>query len=206
MARRLEAAEAIDSAGCAEAACIVDADCAPVVLAIAGGVLTFCGPSSPLTHAIGLAMHGPVSDEDIDAVEQFFVTRDAAVSIDICPHADVSLRDRLQDRGYRITDMSNVMVRAVDAVVPAVHSAGIDIRPADDASTYARTLMTAFFGREHITDEEFRLGRILFHMPAALPLLAFAGDEPAGGCGVSQPGRALCNHRRPAPASPGGRL
>src|SRR5688572_27176017 len=95
LARRLEAAEAVDAAECAEAACAVDSDCAPALEAAGGGILTFCGAVSPLTHALGLAMHAPMTEAELDAIETFFRSRGAPVVVDVCPHADPSLRELL---------------------------------------------------------------------------------------------------------------
>ena len=112
LACRLETAEAVDAAGCAEAQCVLETTCDAAVQSIAGGVAVFCGASSPLTHALGMGMHGPVSSEDMDAVELFFQSRGAAVVIDVCPHADPTLRDLASQRGYRIVEFLNVMVRS----------------------------------------------------------------------------------------------
>ena len=59
IAQRLETAEAIDAAGCAEAQRKVDPSCDANVKAVGGGVAVFCGAESPLTHSLGLGMHGP---------------------------------------------------------------------------------------------------------------------------------------------------
>src|SRR5262245_6422252 len=115
LATRLEAAEAIDAAGCAEAACHEIPDCGAEVAAIAGGVIAFCGIVSPLTHALGVGMHGPVTEEQVAEIEEFFQSRGAGVSIDLCPHADPSLREILVARGYRLAEMSNVLVRSLKA-------------------------------------------------------------------------------------------
>jgi GNAT superfamily N-acetyltransferase len=130
-------------------------------------------------------MHGPVSEGDIDEIDEFFRSRGAPVVIDVCPHADPSLRELLFARGFRISEMNDVLVRAIgrDEVIPAPE--GVAIRTARDPEEYASVVMRAFFGREHVTDEELRLGRTLFHMTSAAPLLAYVDGRPAGGCGIS---------------------
>ncbi len=185
IARRLEAAEASDARACAEAATLLAPDSQAVVQEFAGGVLTFCGPTSPLTHTIGLGMQGPVTEQDIETVEHFFVSRGAAVAIDVCPHADPILREILEKRGYRISEMNNVLVRAISPALASEDIGSIRVDKASDDHLYSRTVMAGFFGREQITDEEFRLGQILFHMPCSTPLLAYVDGEVAGGCGLS---------------------
>lgn len=182
LAQRLESAEAIDAAGCAEAACKVDSGSAAVTAAAAGGVLAFCGVVSPLTHAVGLGMHAPVTDEQIAEVEEFFHRRGAAVSIDVCPHADPTLREVLVNRGYRLAEMNNVLVRALQPgeswpVTIPVESA--------TETEFARTLAAGFFGRDLVTDDEVLLGRTIFHLPSATPLIARIDGAAAGACACS---------------------
>ena len=185
LAQRLEAAEAVDAAECAEAACAVDSDCAPTAQGAGGGILTFCGASSPLTHALGVAMHGPVTETDLESIEEFFRSRGAPVVVDICPHSDPSLRELLSARGYRISDMNNVLVRSLQLSESWPATSGISIERAMDPDQYARTIATGFFGRDEITAEEHKIGQILFHMRSATPLMAFKGGQAAGACGFS---------------------
>lgn len=187
LARRLEYAEAVDAAGCVDAACRLEADCDAASSAAAGGYLTFCGVESPLTHAIGVGMHGPLTTADVDQIEQFFRTRKAPVTIDVCPHADPSLYDILCQRGYRITEFHNVLVRSLPAEL-AHSSEPILVRPAhpDELDLYAVTVVRGFFGRDEMTEEEVRLGRLLFRMPCTTGFLAILGDgEPVGAGGLS---------------------
>jgi hypothetical protein len=183
LARRLESAEAIDAAGCAEASCHADPASGAQVRSIAGGIIVFCGPVSPLTHALDIGMHGPVTEDEIAEIEAFFFSRGAAVSLDLCPHADATLREILVSRGYRVVEMNNVLVRELqpDASWPVT----MDVHSAPDATDYARTVACGFFGRDSITEEEFRLGRTLFHMPSASPLIAATGGQAVGACGLS---------------------
>jgi GNAT superfamily N-acetyltransferase len=183
LARRLEAAEAVDAADCAEAASVVDAGSSPALEAMGGGILTFCGAISPLNHALGLAMHGPMTDAELDAIEAFFRSRGAPVVVDVCPHADPSLREMLSARDYRVSEMNNVLVRALRA--GETWPQDIRVERAADEDLYARTVGTGFFGREEITVEEYKIGQILFHMKSGVPLLAWSGDVEAGACGFS---------------------
>lgn len=187
LACRLETAEAVDAAGCAEAQCLLDTDSGAAAQSIAGGVAVFCGASSPLTHALGMGMHGPVSVEDMDAVEAFFQSRGAAVVIDVCPHADPTLRDLASQRGYRMIEFLNVMVRNASSDTAEIAAPVVDVRHAtrEDHETYVRTVIGGFFGREPLTPEEERLGTTLFHMPCTTAYLAWIDGQPAGGGGMS---------------------
>src|ERR1700719_4480393 len=101
LARRIEAAEALNSAGSGES------------IATCGGYATFAGIGSPLTHAIGLGMNGTVRTAEFDAMEEFFRSRGVPVNLDFCPLADFSFLDLLGQRGYRIVECNNVLVGPV---------------------------------------------------------------------------------------------
>jgi GNAT superfamily N-acetyltransferase len=186
LARRLESAEAIDAAGCAEAQCQLDLNCGAAVLPVAGGVAVFCGTQSPLTHSIGIGMNGPVTAEELDELEDFYRIRGAPVVIDLCPHAHLSLRDLLCERHYRIIEFVNVMVWS-GTPASSHESPLIEVRrtQSDDDDLYVRTVIGGFFSREALTPEEFQLGMTLFHMPCTSGYLAWVNDQAAGGGSMS---------------------
>jgi GNAT superfamily N-acetyltransferase len=188
LARRLEIAEALDGVDCAEASCRLQPESGSSVHAVAGGFCLFCGESSPLTHALGIGLHGPVSKEEVLEMEDFFRSRGAGVIVDITPYTDPAVRELLGERGYHITDMNTVLVRAVraDEELPG-NAAGITVRTAlsSESELYGKTVICGFLSRDELTEDEVILGQTLFHMPNAMALFALAGEEAAGGCGMS---------------------
>jgi GNAT superfamily N-acetyltransferase len=186
LARRLETAEAMDAAGCAEAQCRLDVTGGASVKGVAGGVAVFCGAGSPLTHALGLGMHGSVTADDLDEVEAFFEERGAPVVLDLCPHADPSFRELLSDRHYRTAEFINVMIRSLP-FPQEPQPPGISLRQAtsDDQDLYVRAVIGGFFGRTDLTEEECRLGATLFHIPNTTAFLADVDGQTAGGGGLS---------------------
>jgi GNAT superfamily N-acetyltransferase len=183
LAARLEHAEALDAADCAEAEARLHPETGAALRSVAGGVLAYVGADSPLTHALAIGLSGPVTAEQLDEIEEFFRSRDAQISLDVCPYADRTLLELVAARGYRVSEFSHVMVRAI---APGESFAGdsgdIETRLAAPAERelWARSVVAGFFGREALTDEEFRTGRILFDMPNVGALFAFIGGEPAG--------------------------
>jgi GNAT superfamily N-acetyltransferase len=141
-------------------------------------------------------MLGPVTVEELDEIEEFFTGRDAPVTIDVTPHTHQSLREMLSERGYSISDFSNVLVRTVGAgeAAPECPSAAwTRMALQSEAEVYARTVVSGFLSRDHLNEEELIVGRILFGMPYAKPLLAEIDGELAGGCGLSiRSGLASC--------------
>ncbi|HYP09343.1 MAG TPA: GNAT family N-acetyltransferase [Bryobacteraceae bacterium] len=187
LARRLETAEAVDAAGCAEAQCALDVVSGASVKPVAGGVAVFCGVGSPLTHALGIGMHGPVTADDLDDVELFFEERGAIVTLDVCPHADASLRELLAQRDYRIAEFINVMVCGLPAAESFKSPPCVQVRAAkpDEHEQYIRAVIGGFFGRKDLTEDERRLGSILFNMSCTTAFLAEIDDSTVGGGGMS---------------------
>ena len=188
VARRLEMAEAIDAAGCAEAMCAINCNGGATAKAIGGGVAVYCGSDSPLTHALGIGMHGPVTADDMDELEEFFHERDASVIVDLCPYAHSTLRELMSSRGYRILEFLNVMARTLtpDEQLPPLPGL-VAVRRAEppEREVFIKTVIGGFFGRDHLNEQEMELGATLFHMPCSSVFLAFVGEQPVGGGGMS---------------------
>lgn len=146
LARRIEGGEALNAAGCGES------------IEIAGGYASFAGVNSPLTHAVGLGLNGPVSAADFDRMEEFYRWRGSGVNVELCPLADWSLLELLGQRGYRIVECNNVLAGAVAG------SADARVRITDDELLWSRTMLEGFFGRTEFTDLELDTGRRVFHL------------------------------------------
>ena len=82
LARRVEIAEAHAGRECAEACHRLHPDFPIAVEEIAGGIAVFAGVDSPVTQAIGIGLQGEVSDADLDALGEFFHSRNAPAAID----------------------------------------------------------------------------------------------------------------------------
>jgi GNAT superfamily N-acetyltransferase len=168
LARRLEAADAAVNARFA----VREED----VLAVAGGAAVFCGVNSPLTQAIALGMEGPVTPDEVDKMEEFFRCRESAAAIDLCPHADSSFIDALANRGYRISEFTNKLVRPVASIEA---SAGPPVRITKDDAVWSRTLARGFFERDEVSALELRIFEMMFRSSTAL--ISEIDEQPAGG-------------------------
>ena len=166
LARRLEASDAENARAAATE-----------VLEIGGGFAAFAGPESPLTHAIGVGMHGPVTESDIDRIEDFYRFRGAACNIDLCPLADPTLFDRLGRRAYRVTEFNNVLVMRVAALEVATPR----VRIVDDVELWARTLTSGFLEKDELEEHEIDAGRSLMAMPETGAFLAEVDGVAAAG-------------------------
>lgn len=185
LARRLEGK---DAAGCmliskAHGKHYPSSDSAAI--AVAGGWAAFTGPHSPITQAFALGLHGPVSDDEMDTLEEFFRSRGASVFIEVCPLADASLLRHLGERGYRPLEFSNVLVRPLGAEdrMPQLPD-GITVREPreDEAELLADTIIRGFIeeGEPPAVLSEIFIASARDR--TATSLLAEVNGVPAGGC------------------------
>jgi len=116
LARRLEAAEAANALNLARATALFEHRL------IAGGCALFAGVGSPLTHALGCGMSGPVTTADVESLEAFFYERGSDCLIDLCPMADTGLTGAVMERGYSVIEFNNVLVRPLAPADAALSS------------------------------------------------------------------------------------
>ena len=186
LAARLERADATNAAHAVQSYARLHPESGAAVIVAAGGFATFASPGSPMTHAVGVGMNGPVAGTDIDEIEQFFRNRGcSSVNIDLCPLAAPSLCEELGRRGYRIVEYNNVLVRRVAKydswpLDSRVWRAGVN-----DLSVWSRTVMAGFFENSEPSVEEADLGATLFGMEGAAAFIAGVGASPAAGAAVS---------------------
>jgi len=179
LARRIEAAEAANARGCTA----IHPEAA--TLDVAGGCAVFAGAASPLSHAVGMGLNGPVSEAEIDQLEAFFRARGGRVAIDLCPLADATLLAALGKRGYRLTEFNNVLVKrlagATIVLTPRVRRA-----LPDETDLWSHTVGRGFFEEHELTTEEMDVGRAICAMPGALCYLAVTEHgELAGGAAAA---------------------
>jgi GNAT superfamily N-acetyltransferase len=184
LARRLEAAEAANARGCAPSD--------GAVLEMAGGWVIFAGGASPLTQAVGIGLHGPLCQADLDAIESFLARRGARVSLDICPLADPTLVEMLGARGYHPTEFNNVLVRPL-AGAEVVFTPRVRRAMAGERDLWSHTVGRGFFEQLELTTAEMDVGRSIFAMPEALCYLASEenGQPAAGGAAAVRDGLAI---------------
>ncbi len=110
LARRMEEAEAANAFQIGRVAPGGQVHVEPVC----GGCAMFAGVGSPLTHAMGIGMAGPVTDEEFDRLEEFFRERGSPSLIDLCPMADPTVLENVTRRGYQVLEFNNLLLRRVD--------------------------------------------------------------------------------------------
>jgi hypothetical protein len=116
LARRVELAEAHAAVDGAETMSRLRPESGAAVERIAGGFAVYCGANSPTTQAVGLGLHGPVSEEEFDRLEEFYRSRGEPVRVETCPLADHFFIAHFGKRRYRVTEFSNVMAMTLDGI------------------------------------------------------------------------------------------
>ncbi|MCX6628668.1 MAG: hypothetical protein NTW28_13690, partial [Candidatus Solibacter sp.] len=165
LARRIEAAEAANARGCTA----IHPEAA--TLDVAGGCAVFVGAGSPLSHAVGIGLDGPVTAAEIDLLEAFFRNRGGKVSIELCPLADPGILATLGDRGYHVTEFNNVLAKRL-AGTAVVRTPRVRRALPDETDVWSHTVGRGFFEEHELTTEEMDVGRAICAMPGALCYLA----------------------------------
>jgi len=178
LSRRIESAEALDARARAPL------HPGSAILEAGGGVAVFVGAESPLTHAIGIGLDGPVREAELNGIEAFFRSRGAPVSFDLSPMADPGLFEALGSRGYRITEFNNVLVKPL-AGVEIVFTPRVRRAIAGEDDLWSHVLGEGFFEKAELTHEEMDIGRDLFRMPGAMCYLASVDGQAAAGAALT---------------------
>lgn len=191
LARELELTEAKGAVSCAEAMKAAQSGSHAAVDEIAGGYAVYCGPGNPITQALGLGLNGQVAPEEFDRLEQFYFSRNEPVRVESCPLADPTLFEFYKDRGYHVSEFSNVMARPLEnREVPASPPA-IDIRLATPAELdlWVMTVAQGFAENYPVTHELLSVMKLFALRPDVLCYLARIDSRVVGGATLSLRGR-----------------
>jgi GNAT superfamily N-acetyltransferase len=113
LSRRLERAEGRSSADFVEARAKLFPERGAEWIEVAGTYAMFDGIGSPLTQTFGLGVFDPVTQADLEKLEEFFQQRGAIVHHEVSPLADASLLTLLNERGYQPIELTSVMYRPI---------------------------------------------------------------------------------------------
>jgi GNAT superfamily N-acetyltransferase len=191
LAREIEMAEAQAAAACAEKLVTAQGGDAGVVVSVAGGYAVYCGANSPVTQAVGLGMNGAVSSDEFNRLEEFYFSRKEPVRVETCPMADGSLIEHYRERGYYVSEFSNVMVRPVEKAATAALPSGIEIQKAAEGEIDLWTLTVAQGFAEHfpVTQEILSVMRLFASGKNTECYFARVDGKIAGGATLALRGR-----------------
>jgi len=188
LARRVEMAEANAGRACAEACQRFHPEHSVAIEEIAGGVAVFAGVDSPITQAIGVGLHGPVSDAEVDALGDFFHSRNASAAIELCPLVEISLYERFAARNYRLLELTDVLILddLETARMPSTTSPGVTVRASapHEAKLWTQTVAEGFAEHYPVTEAMLDVMEGFYGRRDACFFLAFVDGMVAGGGGV----------------------
>src|SRR5262245_35713035 len=113
LSRRLERAEGRSNADFVEARAELYPESGAAWIEVAGAYAMFDGIGSPPTQTLGLVVFDPVTQADLEKLEDFFQRRGAHVHHEVSPLADASLLTLLNERGYQPIELTSVMYRPI---------------------------------------------------------------------------------------------
>jgi hypothetical protein len=153
---------------------------------IGSGHAVFAGPDSPLTQAFALGMEGAVSEDELDELEAFFKDRGAAVNIEVSHMADMSLTEKLIERGYKISEYTDVLVRKLYADDSFDMKSNCLIREVreDEIDTFARVISEGFVEGGVAPELLIEVFKVFFRQSNCKCFAALNDREPAGGGAV----------------------
>lgn len=135
LARRLERTEARSNADFVEARARAFPDRGATWIDVAGAYAMFDGAGSPLTQTFGLGIFQEITEADMDALEEFFKSRGAAVFHEVSPIADGSVFALFSERNYRPIEFSSVLYRPIDPdlTLSSSRNEAVKVRLVDDS-------------------------------------------------------------------------
>ncbi len=183
LARRLERTEGRGNADFVEARAQAFPDVGATWIEVAGTYAMFDGVGSPLTQTFGLGVFQPITEADLDRIEEFFQSRGAEVFQEVCPLADQSVFTLIGERGYKPVELSNVLYQPIsaDLRLQASRNENIKVRVIEknEGELWAETSSEGWKEFAEVADFLRDLGRVTAHSKA-LRFIAELEGKPIG--------------------------
>src|SRR6188768_2053535 len=139
LSRRLERAEATANAAFVESRARVAPATEATWIDVGGTYAMFDGVGSPCTQTFGFGLFSTPGADQLDELEEFFISRGCQVHHEVSPLADLSTLTLLGARGYLPIELTSVLHRPVDAPLPQPAASNVHVRPIskDEARDWA---------------------------------------------------------------------
>ena len=193
-ARRLESAEEMPQIDIAQLYQVTRPEIGAAIEEICGGHMIFAGLNSPIGRAVGLGFADPISDADLDRLENFYRSHSAPAQIDVCPLHDVQLLETLKKRGYVMAELNNVLYRPLDPTERFPDGPpGIEIRHGrpDEAPILSDIVTRCFYEKGDVPEGFADLLAPLFQGTNTMTFVASLDGTPV----AVAAGRVIPEHR-----------
>lgn len=155
---------------------------------IAGGIATFTGIDSPISQVIGAGLEPGISETELDGLEDFFRTRGAPATLELCSFAAPSFVEMLNRRGYTVVEFSHVLCRKCDRSEKfasasdgiAIRELTAELRP-EEAKLYTDVVSKGYAESLPITQDLLDVVEGFCYDPEGRCFFASIDGAPAGG-------------------------
>jgi len=188
LSRRLERTEGLSCASFVEGRAAIMPETGACHIEIAGTLAMFDGVQSPITQTFGLGIFQPVTGDELDEIEDFFVSRGCTINHEVSPLADMSNFDLLYERTYKPIEFTSVMFRQLGTMPVEADRTGLIVRMIDpgEAEKWARVSAEGWSEFEEISPEAiYELGLMTAKRPGGLCFIAELDGEPIATGGMS---------------------
>lgn len=182
LSQKLERAEARSNAAFVEARARLFPESGATWIEVGGAYAMFDGVESPCTQTFGLGLFDNITENALDEIEEFFISRGAPVFQEVSPMADPAIMSMLNARGYHPIELSSVLYRSLNArhlEVPRENDLlSTRIIEPDEVDLWAAT-SAAGWATEHegLADLMFNFGQISAQCDGAFPYIAELGGK-----------------------------
>jgi GNAT superfamily N-acetyltransferase len=185
LARRLERTEGLACAAIVLARGRLAPESGATWQDFGGSCAMYDGDGSPMTQAFGFGLHDDATVEGVSAIEAFFHAHGARTVLDSSLLGGLAMTALLQDRGYRITEMSSVLYRATTGGVPGMRatSSSLTVRAVNvDETAHWTDIAAAGWGADtpEVADYIRQLGPSIMHARGMISFLAEFDGESIG--------------------------
>lgn len=192
LSRRIELCDAWRGVRYAEIYARLHPEAGSAVQPVGGGYAIYVSHGSPVNSARGLGLAGPISPDQVQAFEDFYLSRGESPRLRLSPFADESLVDLLGQRGYVAAGFFNTLVRFIPTnYTPAKPPGGLLVTQAgpDDDALWIHTVAEGFEGTPSPSPAAFNILEPNFYAADSLAFFAWAVEpsgerQPAGGGGM----------------------
>ncbi|MGA9769486.1 MAG: GNAT family N-acetyltransferase [Blastocatellia bacterium] len=184
LARRLESTDAYSGVEFARAHVRLNEGSRATAEAFAGGWAIFAGVDSPLTQAFALGLDGPVDEDEIERMEDFFHSRGVAADVELCPYADPSIVQIFKARSYTLLEFSNVLARKLspeDARTDSSSEVLVRRSEPHEIRLLAETVGRGFFETGDLPPSMIDMFDAFFQSSVGVAFLAEVDGTVAGG-------------------------
>lgn len=120
---------------------------------LAGGSAARGEPGSWINNAVGAGLDGPIDDDELDSVIEWYTSKGIEPRLEVCPFVHESLLTALERRGFSARAFENVFFRELDgsavgpvhALPPGVRIGRVDPGDAAMVREYGLAVVSGFF-------------------------------------------------------------